>query len=179
MTRTEELVTALLKELGEDPGREGLHSTPGRMARALQFMTTGYAEDPRQILMQAVFDESYDEMLIVRDIDFYSMCEHHMLPFFGKAHIAYIPNGRVLGLSKLARVTDVFARRLQVQERLTQQILVAMQTLLGTEDVAVTISAVHYCVKARGVKDGNSSTRTTSLGGVFKSDPASRAEFLS
>jgi GTP cyclohydrolase I len=178
MTRTEELVAALLKEIGEDPGREGLERTPGRVARALEFMTTGYAEDPRQILMQAVFDESYDEMLLVRDIDFYSMCEHHVLPFFGRAHVAYVPRGRIVGLSKLARVVEVFSRRLQVQERLTNQIAAAIQDVLNPKGVAVVMEAQHLCMMMRGVQKQNSRAITSAMLGEFESDPKTRSEFM-
>ena len=164
--------------LGEDPEREGLLKTPERVAKAMQYMTQGYQMDAKAILESAKFHEEVSEMVIVKDIELYSMCEHHMLPFYGKAHVAYIPNGKITGLSKIARVVDAYARRLQVQERLTQQVLVAMQTLLQTQNVAVTMEAVHYCVKSRGVMDVNSKTHTTALGGIFKDDGRTRAEFL-
>ena len=166
--------------LGLDRSDDSLAGTPHRVAKMyVSEIFRGLNPANQPVCRSFANAYRYGEMLIERDISLNSTCEHHFLPIVGKAHVAYVCSGRVVGLSKLNRVVDYFARRPQVQERLTQQILVAMQTLLGTENVAVTISAVHYCVKARGVKDGNSSTRTTSLGGVFKTDPASRAEFLS
>jgi GTP cyclohydrolase I len=163
--------------LGEDPEREGLLKTPERIAKAMQYMTVGYQQDAKAILEGARFTESYSEMVIVKDIELYSMCEHHMLPFFGKAHIAYIPNGYITGLSKLARVVDVFARRLQVQERLTHQILDAIQETLQPEGVAVVIEAQHLCMMMRGVQKQNSTTTTSAFSGQFQ-DNTTRSEFL-
>jgi GTP cyclohydrolase I len=163
--------------LGEDPAREGLEKTPERMAKAMQFLTQGYQQDARAILEGAKFTESYSEMVIVKDIEIYSMCEHHMLPFFGKAHVAYIPNGYITGLSKLARVVDVFARRLQVQERLTHQILDAIQETLQPQGVAVVIEAQHLCMMMRGVQKQNSVTTTSAFSGQFEHGDT-RAEFM-
>lgn len=163
--------------LGEDPEREGLLKTPERMAKAMQFMTRGYQQDAREILRGAKFTEAYSEMVIVKDIELYSMCEHHMLPFFGKAHVAYIPNGYITGLSKLARVVDVYARRLQVQERLTHQILDAIQETLEPQGVAVVIEAQHLCMMMRGVQKQNSITTTSAFSGQFE-DGRTREEFL-
>lgn len=163
--------------LGEDPAREGLLKTPERMAKAMQYMTVGYQQDAKAILESAKFTESYSEMVIVKDIELYSMCEHHMLPFFGKAHIAYIPNGYITGLSKLARVVDVFARRLQVQERLTHQILDAIQETLQPLGVAVVIEAQHLCMMMRGVQKQNSTTTTSAFSGQFE-DGRTRSEFV-
>jgi GTP cyclohydrolase I len=163
--------------LGEDPEREGLLKTPERMAKAMQYLTVGYQQDAKAILEGAKFTESYSEMVIVKDIELYSMCEHHMLPFFGKAHIAYIPNGYITGLSKLARVVDVFSRRLQVQERLTHQILDAIQETLQPEGVAVVIEAQHLCMMMRGVQKQNSITTTSAFSGQFQ-DNTTRSEFL-
>jgi len=163
--------------LGEDPEREGLLKTPERMAKAMQYMTVGYQQDAKEILNSAKFTESYSEMVIVKDIELYSMCEHHMLPFFGKAHIAYIPNGYITGLSKLARVVDVFSRRLQVQERLTHQILDAIQDTLQPLGVAVVIEAQHLCMMMRGVQKQNSTTTTSAFSGQFE-DGRTRSEFV-
>ncbi|HEY9257183.1 GTP cyclohydrolase I FolE [Chitinophaga sp.] len=163
--------------LGEDPAREGLEKTPERMAKAMQFLTQGYQQDARAILEGAKFTEAYSEMVIVKDIEIYSMCEHHMLPFFGKAHVAYIPNGYITGLSKLARVVDVFARRLQVQERLTHQILDAIQETLQPQGVGVVIEAQHLCMMMRGVQKQNSVTTTSAFSGQFEHGDT-RAEFM-
>ncbi|UYQ93494.1 GTP cyclohydrolase I FolE [Chitinophaga horti] len=163
--------------LGEDPSREGLLKTPERMAKAMQFLTQGYQQDAREILNGAKFTEAYSEMVIVKDIELYSMCEHHMLPFFGKAHVAYIPNGYITGLSKIARVVDVFARRLQVQERLTHQILDAIQDTLQPQGVAVVIEAQHLCMMMRGVQKQNSLTTTSAFSGQFE-HVATRSEFM-
>ncbi len=163
--------------IGEDPNREGLLKTPERMAKAMQFITQGYNEDAKEILNSAKFHESYSEMVIVKDIELYSMCEHHMLPFFGKAHIAYIPNGYITGLSKLARVVDCFARRLQVQERMTHQILDAIQETLNPQGVAVVIEAKHLCMMMRGVSKQNSVTTTSAFSGQFEKNET-RSEFL-
>ena len=171
-------VTAMLEGIGEDPSREGLLKTPERVARSLRFLTRGYREDPEELLKKAVFTEAYDEMVLVRDIDLFSMCEHHMLPFFGKAHVAYIPDGKIVGLSKLARVVEVFARRLQVQERLTQQIRDAIQSVLNPKGVAVVIEARHLCMVMRGVQKLNSVTTTSAMSGQFITSQSTRSEFL-
>ena len=171
-------VTAMLEGIGEEPGREGLLKTPERVARSLRFLTKGYREDPEEMLKKAVFTEAYDEMVLVRDIDLFSMCEHHMLPFFGKAHVAYIPDGKIVGLSKLARVVEVFARRLQVQERLTQQIRDAIQSVLNPKGVAVVIEAKHLCMVMRGVEKLNSVTTTSAMSGQFITSQSTRSEFL-
>lgn len=163
--------------LGEDVEREGLQKTPERVAKAMQYLTTGYQQDAREILNSAKFTESYSEMVIVKDIELYSLCEHHMLPFFGKAHIAYIPNGYITGLSKLARVVDVYARRLQVQERMTHQILDAIQDTLQPLGVAVVIEAQHLCMMMRGVQKQNSVTTTSAFSGQFE-DGRTRSEFM-
>jgi GTP cyclohydrolase I len=163
--------------LGEDPNREGLLKTPERVAKAMQYITHGYQMDAKEILTGARFHESYSEMVIVKDIELYSLCEHHMLPFFGKAHVAYIPNGWITGLSKLARVVDVFARRLQVQERMTHQILDAIQDSLNPLGVAVVIEAQHLCMMMRGVQKQNSVTTTSAFSGEFMNN-VTRSEFL-
>ena len=170
--------THILELLGEDPQREGLQKTPARMARAMQFITQGYGQDAVAILNGAKFKEEGSEMIIVKDIELYSMCEHHLLPFFGKAHIAYIPNGSITGLSKLARVVDVFARRLQVQERLTTQILAAVKESLNPLGVAVVIEAKHLCMMMRGISKQNSATTTSAFDGEFLSNHVTRNEFL-
>ena len=163
--------------LGEDKLREGLLKTPERAAKAMKFLTEGYEQDPKQILQSAMFEETYNEMVIVKDIELYSLCEHHMLPFFGKAHIAYIPNGHIVGLGKIPRVVDVFARRLQVQERLTGQILDCINDTLQPNGVAVVIEASHMCMMMRGVQKQNSNTTTSGFRGAFK-DTDTRNEFL-
>lgn len=163
--------------LGEDNEREGLEKTPMRAAKAMKFLTEGYEKDPKQILQSAMFSEDYNEMVIVKDIELYSLCEHHMLPFFGKAHIAYIPNGKIVGLSKIPRVVDVFARRLQVQERLTEQILDCINDTLQPKGVAVVIEASHMCMMMRGVQKQNSTTTTSGFRGTFK-ETDTRNEFL-
>jgi GTP cyclohydrolase I len=173
-----QLVKQLLQEIGEDSGRDGLQQTPGRVAKALRFFTRGYQQDPREVLGEALFDVSYDEMVLVKDIDFYSLCEHHMLPFFGRAHVAYIPNGRVLGLSKVARLVDVFARRLQVQERLTVEVAETIDREINPRGVAVVIEAIHLCMMMRGVGQQNSFAITSSLRGAFRSDSKTRSEFM-
>ena len=171
-------VYALLEGLGEDPKREGLLKTPERVARSLRFLTKGYSQNPEELLKNAVFTEAYDEMVVVRDIDLFSMCEHHMLPFFGKAHVAYIPDGKIVGLSKLARVVEVFSRRLQVQERLTQQIRDAIQNVLNPKGVGVVVEARHLCMVMRGVEKLNSITTTSAMSGQFITSQSTRSEFL-
>ena len=174
----QDLIKRLLIELGEDPAREGLVKTPKRVDTALRFLTSGYSADIDEMLNGALFSVDYSEMVIVRDIDFYSMCEHHLLPFFGKAHIGYLPRGRVVGLSKLPRVLDVFARRLQVQERLTRQIAECIQELLDPAGVGVIIEASHLCMMMRGVEKQQSTTRTSTLLGQLRDDERARAELL-
>jgi GTP cyclohydrolase I len=174
----EGLVKALLKELGQDPGRDGLLRTPGRVARAYRTFTEGYEQDPVEILNNAVFEESYDEMVVVRDVDFYSLCEHHLLPFFGRAHVAYIPAGRIVGLSKLPRLVEMYARRLQVQERLTMEIARTIEQVLRPKGVAVVVEAIHLCMLMRGVEQRSAFAITSSLRGEFETDPKTRAEFM-
>ncbi len=168
---------SVIEQLGEDADREGLLKTPERVAKAMQYMTQGYQMDAREILNSAKFHESYNEMVIVKDIELYSLCEHHMLPFFGKAHIAYIPNGVITGLSKIARVVDCFARRLQVQERMTHQILDVIQETLNPQGVAVVIEAQHLCMMMRGISKQNSVTTTSAFSGQFQANET-RSEFL-
>lgn len=167
----------IIEDLGEDTGRDGLIKTPERAAKAMQFLTQGYNQDPVEILKSAMFKESYNEMVIVKDIELYSLCEHHILPFFGKAHIAYIPNGHIVGLSKLPRIVDVFARRLQVQERLTEQVLDCINDTLKPQGVAVVIEASHMCMMMRGVQKQNSITTTSGFRGQFEKIET-RNEFL-
>jgi GTP cyclohydrolase I len=174
----EPLVTRLLKELGEDPGRSGLERTPSRVAQSLRYFTTGYEEDPKDILNDALFEVSYDEMVIVKDIEFYSLCEHHLLPFFGRIHVAYIPNGKVLGLSKIPRLVEMFARRLQVQERMTVNIAETLEELLKPKGVAVVAEATHLCMMMRGVRQQNALAITSSIRGEFERDSKTRAEFM-
>ncbi len=171
-------VEGILEAVGEDPKREGLLRTPYRVAKSLRYLTDGYRADPTAVLNGAVFESDTDEMVVVRDIELYSMCEHHMLPFFGRAHVAYLPSGKIVGLSKLARVVDVFARRLQVQERLTTQIANAIQDALEPLGVGVLIEAQHLCMMMRGVTKQNSSTVTSCMLGRFRSDEKTRNEFL-
>lgn len=175
----QEIYTELLARIGEDPMRDGLLDTPRRMEKSVAFLTKGYAETVDEVLHKALFDVDYDEMVIVRDVEFYSMCEHHMLPFFGRAHIAYVPNGKVVGLSKIPRIVDVFARRLQVQERLTQQIAEAIDHAIHPEGVGVVLEAQHLCMMMRGVEKQDSATVTSSMLGVFKTQLQTRNEFLS
>lgn len=176
--RVEQLIENLLLEVGEDPQREGLLLTPSRVRKSMAFLTNGYTKTPEEAIGTAIFDEHYDEMVLVRDIEMYSMCEHHMLPFYGKAHIAYIPNGKIVGLSKLPRIVDVFSRRLQVQERLTTQIANALEELLHPRGVAVVTEAVHFCMMMRGVQKQNSMTLASCMKGDFQNNPSTRAEFL-
>ena len=174
-----ENVYSILENIGEDPSRQGLLKTPERVAKAYTFITQGYEQDARKILRSAMFDEDYSEMVLVKDIELYSLCEHHMLPFFGKAHIAYLPNGKIVGLSKLPRIVDVFARRLQVQERLTIEIRDAIQETLDPAGVAVVIEAQHLCMQMRGVSKQNSVTTTSAFSGAFMDDIKTRKEFIS
>jgi GTP cyclohydrolase I len=174
----EEHVRQILKALGEDPDREGLAKTPHRVARALKFLTQGYQIDPAKVINDALFTENYEEMIVQKDIDFYSLCEHHMLPFFGKAHVAYIPHHKIVGISKLARLVDVYARRLQVQERLTNQIASIMMEKLDALGVAVVIEAEHLCMRMRGVEKQNSFVITSTLLGAFRTRLETRNEFM-
>lgn len=174
----EKLVESMLLELGEDPTREGLQNTPERVARSMRFLTSGYTQSVDEVIGQGIFMEAHDEMVICRDIDFFSLCEHHMLPFFGKCHIAYIPNGHVVGLSKLGRIVDVFARRLQLQERLNRQIAEVISDRLKPQGVAVVMEATHLCMVMRGVQKQNSMTVTSSMLGVFEEQHRTRQEFM-
>ena len=174
----EGLIRRQLEMLGEDPNRDGLLKTPSRVAKSMAWLTRGYDLDARQVIGDALFEENHENMVMVRDIEMYSMCEHHMLPFFGKVHVAYIPNGKIVGLSKLPRVVEVFARRLQVQERLGEQIANALDDVLKPKGVGVVIEAVHLCMMMRGVEKQSSRTITSSLRGLFRDDPKTRSEFL-
>ena len=171
-------IKSILSKIGEDPRREGLIKTPERVAKAMDFLTNGYKENPSKILTSAMFAENYSQMVLVKDIEIYSLCEHHMLPFFGKAHIAYIPDGHIVGLSKIPRVVDVFARRLQVQERLTDEIKDCLQDTLQPKGVAVVIEAQHLCMQMRGVAKQHSSTTTSAFSGIFLKDDKTRSEFM-
>ena len=173
-----EHVQAILGLLGEDPSREGLQKTPERVAKAMQFLTKGYEEDGVQIIRSAMFEEEYQQMVLIKDIELYSICEHHMLPFIGKAHVAYIPNGQITGLSKIARVVETYARRLQVQERLTEQIRDCIQESLHPLGVAVVIEAMHTCMSMRGVQKSNAITTTSAFSGIFLKSQKTRNEFL-
>jgi GTP cyclohydrolase I len=176
---TQDLYRELLIRIGEDPNRDGLLKTPERMEKSLKFLTRGYTMNVADVLHKALFDVDYDEMVIVKDIEFFSMCEHHLLPFFGKAHVAYVPNGKVIGLSKIPRLVDVFARRLQVQERLTTQIGEAITNAINPQGVAVILEAQHLCMMMRGVEKQHSHTVTSAMLGVFKTQLQTRNEFLS
>lgn len=176
---TQELLRELLLRLGEDPDRDGLARTPERMQKSLEYLTRGYDQDADKVLQGALFDVNYDEMVIVKDIEMFSLCEHHLLPFFGKVHVAYIPNGKVLGLSKIPRLVDIFARRLQVQERLTVQIAETIQNAIQPQGVGVVIEARHLCVMMRGVEKQHSSAVTSHMLGSFRSAENTRKEFLS
>jgi GTP cyclohydrolase I len=167
----------ILKLLGENPEREGLEKTPMRVAKAMQVLTRGYTQDPHKVLTDALFEEKYNQMVIVKDIDFFSMCEHHILPFYGKAHVAYIPNGKITGLSKIARVVDIYSHRLQVQERLTEQVMQCINDTLKPQGVMVVIEAKHMCMQMRGVEKQNSITTTSAYSGVFESSKT-RNEFM-
>jgi GTP cyclohydrolase IA len=175
----EELVREMLVRLGEDPDREGLLRTPARVEKAMQFLVKGYQEDPEALLRKALFTVSYDEMVIVKDIEMFSLCEHHLLPFFGKVHVAYIPNGKVIGLSKIPRLIEVFSRRLQIQERLTTQIAEAIQNTIEPQGVGVVIEARHLCMMMRGVEKQHSAAVTSSMLGCFRNEEETRTEFLS
>ena len=171
-------VKALLEALDPDPEREGLLKTPDRVARSLKYLTKGYAEDPSQVIGGALFTEEYSEMIVVKDIDFFSLCEHHILPFFGKAHVAYIPRGRIVGISKIARLVEVFARRLQVQERMTKQIATTVQEQLNPLGVGVVLEAEHLCMRMRGVEKQNSVVLTSTMLGAFRANLPTRQEFM-
>ncbi|WP_107038795.1 GTP cyclohydrolase I FolE [Brumimicrobium mesophilum] len=176
--RLTEVYKGVLADLGEDPNREGLLKTPERVAKSVQFLTQGYKQNPDEILKSALFHEDYSEMVIVKDIEVYSQCEHHMLPFFGKAHIAYIPNGKIVGLSKLPRIVDAYSRRLQVQERLTLEIRDCIQRTLEPKGVAVVLECSHMCMQMRGVEKQNSSTTTSAFKGLFLTNDSTRKEFI-
>jgi GTP cyclohydrolase IA len=175
----EELMKEILIRLGEDPEREGLERTPARVHKAFEFLTRGYHEDPEALLKKALFTVSYDEMVIVKDVEMFSLCEHHMLPFFGKVHVAYIPNGKVIGLSKVPRLIEVFSRRLQIQERLTTQIAEIIQKVIQPQGVGVVIEARHLCMMMRGVEKQHSAAVTSSMLGCFRDEQETRQEFLS
>lgn len=175
----EELMKEILIRLGEDPEREGLQRTPARVHKAFEFLTRGYHEDPEALLKKALFTVSYDEMVIVKDVEMFSLCEHHMLPFFGKVHVAYIPNGKVIGLSKVPRLIEVFSRRLQIQERLTTQIAEIIQKVIQPQGVGVVIEARHLCMMMRGVEKQHSAAVTSSMLGCFRDEQETRQEFLS
>ena len=179
MSKLEDNVREMLAGIGEDPDREGLQRTPSRVAKSLKFLTQGYAQDVKTLLNNALFTVEYDEMVIIKDIDVYSLCEHHLLPFYGRAHVAYIPNGKVLGLSKVPRLVDMFARRLQVQERLTVQIAEAITEAIRPKGVGVVIEAMHFCMLMRGVEKQNSVAVTSSMRGAFRDQQQTRDEFLS
>lgn len=178
LKNTEKIINELLLAIGEDSQREGLLSTPKRVAKAYEFLTSGYQKNIEEVLNNAIFTEKYDEMVLVKNIDFYSLCEHHMLPFYGKVHVAYIPDGKIVGLSKIPRIVDVFARRLQVQERMTQQIADTIEKYLHPIGVAVVSEAYHMCMMMRGVEKQNSSATSSAMHGVFKDDSKTRSEFL-
>ncbi len=176
---TQDLYRELISRLGEDPDRDGLVGTPGRMEKSMAFLTRGYTQDVTEVVHDALFDVDYDEMVMVKDIEFYSMCEHHLLPFFGKAHVAYVPNGKVIGLSKIPRLVDMFARRLQVQERLTRAVADAISGAIRPQGVAVVLEASHLCMMMRGVEKQHSATVTSAMLGVFRTELQTRNEFLS
>ena len=175
----QELISKLLAEIGEDPEREGLLNTPKRVEKALKFLTSGYGQDPKALINEALFTVTYDEMVIIKDIDVFSMCEHHLLPFYGKAHVAYIPDGKVVGLSKIPRLVDMYARRLQVQERLTTQIAETIEEAIKPRGVGVVIEAMHFCMMMRGVEKQSSVAVTSCMLGAFRERQPTREEFLS
>ena len=177
-SKLQDLYTAVLHELGENPAREGLLKTPERVAKAMKFLTNGYDLNPDEIIGSAIFHEAYSKMVIVKDIEVYSMCEHHMLPFFGKAHVAYIPEGKIVGLSKIPRIVDAYSRRLQVQERLTIEIRDCIQRTLAPKGVAVVVECAHMCMQMRGVQKQNSVTTTSAFTGLFMTNDATRKEFI-
>ena len=168
----------VLRLLGEDPGRQGLLKTPARVEASLRYLTSGYQQDVKAVINAAVFDEKYDEMVVMKDLDIYSLCEHHLLPFYGKCHVAYIPKGKIIGLSKIPRIVDIFSRRLQVQERLTQQIAQCFRQALKPHGVAVVIEAMHLCMAMRGVEKQNATCVTSAMLGVFRTDRGTRMEFM-
>ena len=178
MKNIESLTKSLLKELGEDSNREGLIKTPSRVAKTWKYLTKGYNQNVEKLINNAIFSENYDQMVVIKNIEFYSMCEHHLLPFFGHAHIAYIPNGKIIGLSKIPRMVDMFARRLQVQERMTQEIASSLNDALNPRGVAIIIEAQHMCMQMRGVEKKKSYMSTSSMVGIFRSDNKTRKEFL-
>ncbi len=178
MREFEDLIRREIELIGEDPKREGLMRTPARVAKSLRFLTQGYDSSAEEVIGKGVFKEEHDNMIMVRDIEVYSLCEHHMLPFFGKAHVAYIPNGKIVGLSKIPRIVDVYARRLQVQERLTEEIAEGLCRVINPSGVGVVIEAYHLCMMMRGVEKQNSKTITSALRGAFREDPKTRDEFL-
>jgi len=178
MDELQELIRRQIELIGEDPKREGLRRTPSRVAEAFKFLTGGYKEDPKEVLNDALFESTSDEMVIVKDIDFYSLCEHHMLPFFGKCHVAYLPTKKVVGLSKIPRLIDVYARRLQIQERMTQEIASTLMELIKPEGVGVVVEAQHLCMMMRGVQKQNSYAITSAMLGSFREDARTRSEFL-
>ncbi len=174
----EKVIREILEHVGDDPNREGLRATPARVHRSLHYLTRGYRMDPVEVIGQAIFKENYDEMVLVREIDFYSLCEHHLLPFYGKAHVAYVPDGKIVGLSKIPRLVDLFARRLQVQERLTQQIAETLMEQLAPQGVGVVVEGFHMCMAMRGVEKQNAWMTTSAMRGIFESNARTREEFL-
>ena len=174
----EELTKKLLEEIGEDPSREGLLKTPHRVAKSWDFLTSGYKQNLDKIVNKAIFHENYDEMVLIQDIEYYSLCEHHLLPFFGRAHVAYIPDGKIIGLSKIPRIVDLFSRRLQVQERMTQGIADTLNDVLQPKGVAVVVEGQHMCMQMRGVENKNSYATTSHMLGIFREDSKTRKEFL-
>ena len=174
----EKLTKKILKEIGEDPAREGLQKTPFRVAKSWNFLTSGYRQNIDKLVNKAIFHEDYDEMVLIKDIEYYSLCEHHLLPFFGRAHVAYIPNGKIIGLSKIPRIVDLFSRRLQVQERMTQEIADTIDSVLEPKGVAVVVEGQHMCMQMRGVQNKNSYATTSHMLGIFRKDAKTRKEFL-
>ena len=178
ISKIQKLIKELLIQIGEDPNREGIAKTPERVAKAWEFLSKGYDQDLGSIINNAIFTEDYDEMVTIKDIDFFSLCEHHLLPFFGKAHVAYIPDGKIVGLSKIPRIVEMFSRRLQVQERMTQQIAETLNKVLHPKGVAVVLEGAHMCMQMRGVEKQNSYATTSSMMGLFRKDSRTREEFL-